>query len=154
MRTVWCACLLAGSVSGASFAAYGDLSQDKHPFSRLCGNLRYIDRKYEGNTVKDSNEKRLRKVKLQLYTRVPGEECCSNSQLVQEETTGFMGGFHFRNISDGQYWLVTSYNNAIYRMPVRVVRDKRDVRECFDQRFMLLSDGKFEEWEVVTLDGD
>jgi hypothetical protein len=39
-------------------------------------------------------------------------------------------------------------------MPVRVVRDKRDVRECFDQRFMLLSDGKFEEWEVVTLDGD
>ena len=128
MRSAYWACLLVGSVTGSLLLAEDSLPQDKHPFSRLCGNLRYVDRKYEGNVVKGENEKRLRKMKLQLYDRSASQECCDTSQLVQEQVTGFWGGFNFKKLEDGKYWLVAQYHGVTHKMPIRIKRDKKDGR--------------------------
>jgi len=70
--------------------------------------------------------------------------------VIAETTSNRSGVFDFKNLSDGKYWLVTTFENKEYKVPVRVQHSKIKQKLCSELIYSIEDSGEFTLRRVVT----
>ena len=115
--------------------------QDKHVIlvSQLCGVLLH-SRDLPSDGGQENNA--LRAVRLRLFERRDGEDCCNGLRAVAERISGHEGYFSFKKVRDGSYWLVVVVHKREHKMPIRL-QQVRDSVPCSDWLYEIKDSGEF-----------
>ena len=142
-----------GSAVPQAGPAGEDRADQRHTLPRICGKLSHERQKKQAKEgYPEGDFEGVRNVRIRLYRRQPGADCCNAEALVAGTTSGRGGGFSFK-VKDGSYWLVAEVGGRELRMPVR--QDKKADYEdflCSNNLFAIGNDGSFQLVQFVTVD--
>ena len=62
------------------------------------------------------------------------------------------GSYQFKKIEAGRYWIVASWYETTYQMPITFAPKPKSKTDCATQGLSIGSDGKFKRWQKVVLD--
>ena len=96
----------------------------------VCGRLVSSEAVAEQGKINSSHNelKPLSHIRIRLFS--PGADCCALVTPVAEVTTGSDGGFHFRKLEAGDYWVAATIGSTDYKVLVRYVPGKKASTQC------------------------
>ncbi len=97
----------------------------------LCGRIEYVQRTPSGIQKTNNSAKRtgLKGLALELYESRADAACCKDLKRVEGTNSGRSGQFRFKPVSDGDYWVSTTWKGKQYPGPV-VVRPPTLEEHC------------------------
>jgi hypothetical protein len=100
---------------------------------RVCGELGAG----EGSTPRIDDITLIPHARIRIYTRTDSANCCASLSPVAETVTGRSGGFRFKKIRPGDYWIVAEIDGAEYKLAVRYRPDKETGSDCSQHLYVL-----------------
>jgi hypothetical protein len=78
-----------------------------------------------------------KKADVLLYRREGTKKCCAQNALVSEMPTAIDGGFEFKDVVPGRYWVVVAVGRKKYKLAVSLVSRDGGTQECSHSVFQI-----------------
>jgi hypothetical protein len=93
----------------------------------------------------------LRGSELKLFKRTGDDPCCNGAVVATVKTHRF-GGFDFKGVPTGSYWLTTNLDGRDVQMPIEFKTSKPTSTQCSDQFFNIDENYNFGLALQITVD--
>jgi hypothetical protein len=146
--------LLVLSVFGMRSPMSGQV-QSRQPYNvgRICGKLVHTEQVPVKNTNNTFEYKRqtLSRITVRVFRAKENEDCCDFQSMIGEAQTGRWGGFRFKKLDFGLFWLVAHVEGRDYKILLQNDRKRETSDECSDTDYSIEDSGALSVGRTVTV---
>jgi hypothetical protein len=129
--------------------------QARQPYKvgRICGKLVRAEQVPVKNTDNTFEYKRhtLSRVTVRVFRAKENEDCCDLQSIVGQSLTGRWGGFRFKQLDSGLFWLVAHVGARDYKILLQNDAKRETSGGCSDTDYSIEDSGALSVGKTVTV---